>query len=84
MMRNELIKHIKYSLEIGADILLTEDDAKEVIKALEQPEQETGEWLHRILIPNNIDGHMHGECSICHKVRIIDNFCPACGTKMKI
>lgn len=32
----ELIKHIKYSLEIGADIILTESDAQEIIKALEQ------------------------------------------------
>lgn len=43
-----------------------------------------GEWLHLTLIPDDITGHMHGECSYCHKVRIIDKFCPNCGTKMRL
>ena len=47
-------------------------------------EQQTGEWLNEQLAPNNIYGHMTGECSQCHKVRIIDNFCPNCGAKMKV
>ena len=38
-MRKELINHIRYSLEIGADVFLTENEAKEVITALEQQEQ---------------------------------------------
>ena len=29
-----------------------------------------------------IDGHIHAECSECHKVRIIDNYCPHCGCRM--
>jgi hypothetical protein len=36
MIREELIEHIKYSLEIGADVTLTEEDAEQIIKALEQ------------------------------------------------
>lgn len=47
------------------------------------PKPKMGEWLHLELIPDDITGHMHGECSMCHKVRIIDNFCPNCGAKMK-
>lgn len=35
-------------------------------------------WLYHTLI----DGHIHAECSECHKTRIIDNFCPNCGAKM--
>lgn len=42
-----------------------------------------GEWIDEQLIPNDITGHMHGECSVCHKVRIIDNFCPNCGADMR-
>ena len=37
-----------------------------------------GRWLYHTLI----DGHTHAECSECHKIRIIDNFCPNCGAKM--
>ncbi len=42
-----------------------------------------GEWLYTQLIPNTIEGNMHGECSVCHKVRIVDNFCPNCGADMR-
>lgn len=37
-----------------------------------------GRWLN----PEYLDGHTVGECSECHKIRVIDNFCPACGAKM--
>ena len=37
-----------------------------------------GRWLHHTLI----DGHINAECSECHKVRIIDNYCPNCGCRM--
>ena len=37
-----------------------------------------GRWLYHTLI----DGHIYSECSECHKLRIIDNFCPNCGAKM--
>ena len=39
-----------------------------------------GRWLHHTLI----DGHINAECSECHKVRIIDNYCPNCGAKMNL
>ena len=51
------------------------------IKALE--EQKKGKWLNQQLIPNNINGHTYGECSVCGKLRIIDNFCPNCGADMR-
>jgi len=34
--REELIKHLKYNRSIGADYLITDKDADEIIKALEQ------------------------------------------------
>ena len=37
-----------------------------------------GQWLYH----TPIDGHIYAECSECHKIRIIDNFCPNCGAKM--
>lgn len=37
-----------------------------------------GKWLNHTMI----DGHIHAECSECHKVRIIDNYCPNCGCLM--
>lgn len=36
MTREELIHHIRYSIDINADIILTNDEGKEIIKALEQ------------------------------------------------
>lgn len=34
--REQLIRHLKYNLKIGADYLITDEDAVEIIKALEQ------------------------------------------------
>lgn len=38
-----------------------------------------GRWLHE----TEIEGHACGECSACHKIRVIDNFCPNCGADMR-
>jgi hypothetical protein len=38
-----------------------------------------GRWLYF----EYFDGHMHGECSACHKIRIVDKYCPNCGTRME-
>ena len=46
------------------------------------PQQKMGYWLHLTLTPDDLTGHVHGECSVCGKVRIVDNYCPNCGTKM--
>ena len=37
-----------------------------------------GRWLYE----TEIEGHACGECSACHKIRVIDNFCPNCGAMM--
>ena len=39
-----------------------------------------GRWINHTMI----DGHIHAECIECHKVRIIDNYCPNCGCKMDL
>ena len=43
-----------------------------------------GRWLHLHLDPDNITGHTKGECSICGKLRIVDNYCPNCGSRMDL
>ena len=39
-----------------------------------------GRWLYE----TEIEGHACGECSACHKIRVIDNFCPNCGADMRV
>ncbi len=43
-----------------------------------------GTWLNPTLFPDDITGHMVGECSNCNKVRIIDNYCSNCGEKLEM
>lgn len=43
-----------------------------------------GRWEHLEMIGGVEYGNMHGECNLCHKVRIIDNYCPNCGAKMDL
>lgn len=43
-----------------------------------------GRWLHLHLEPDDITGHTKGECSICGKLRIVDNYCPNCGSRMDL
>lgn len=38
-----------------------------------------GRWVNE----TEIEGHACGECSACHKIRVIDNFCPHCGADMR-
>ncbi len=47
----------------------------------------TAEWQHLEFLSESGDpayGHTYGECSHCHKVRIIDNYCPNCGRKIRV
>lgn len=43
--RIQLIKHLKYNHSIGSDYTITDKDADEIIKALEQ-EPKTGNWIY--------------------------------------
>lgn len=40
-----------------------------------------GRWIMPLLMA---DGHIHAECSHCHKIRIIDDYCSACGAVMDL
>ena len=40
-----------------------------------------GWWIMPLLME---DGHIHGECSHCHKIKIVDDYCSACGAIMDI
>ena len=43
-----------------------------------------GEWLNVAkLTCQEYNGREYGECSICHKVREAENFCPHCGADMR-
>lgn len=53
MTKEELINHIKYNLEINADIFLTDEDARMVIEALEQ--ESCGDAISRQAVIDAID-----------------------------
>ena len=83
MTREEAIKYL--IRPVSSSTIDGEEKSKEfeaykmAIEALEQ--QKTGYWLNLELIPNDITGHTYGECSVCGKLRIVDNFCPNCGSR---
>lgn len=52
------------------------------LKRLRVPKK-MGRWLNVTVLPDDQNGHAHGECSVCGKVRIVDNYCPNCGAKME-
>ena len=54
----------------------------EFLPAADVRENKHGHWIGGELIPNNESGLFYAECSECHKVRVIDNFCPSCGADM--
>lgn len=49
------------------------------ILAADVVEVRHGHWIGEI---DDRDGHIWMECSECHKMRIVDDFCGACGTRM--
>ena len=59
----------------------SDKQAADVWNQREDSDRKPGRWLNPELIPDSIDGHMHAECSVCHEVRIVDNFCPNCGSR---
>ena len=69
---NDSLEQVSYSREDAADCIRYMD-------AADVAPVRYGRWLYHTLI----DGHINAECSECHKVRIIDNYCPNCGAIMK-
>ena len=49
------------------------------IPAADVAEVRHGHWIGEI---DDRDGHIWMECSECHKIRIVDDFCGACGARM--
>ena len=57
---------------------------KEALNRVPNAESKWGKWLNLRLFPDDITGNIHGECSLCGKIRIVDNYCPSCGAEMTI
>ena len=68
---NDSPEQVGYSREDAADCIRYMD-------AADFAPVRHGRWINHTMI----DGHIHAECSECHKVRIIDNYCPSCGCRM--
>jgi len=57
------------------------------IKRLINKLKKTAEWQYLEFhseCGDPIYGHTYAECSNCHRIRIIDNYCPNCGKKMRV
>ena len=50
------------------------------LPAADVVEARHGHWIGEI---DDRDGHIWMECSECHKIRIVDDFCGACGARME-
>lgn len=70
---NDAPEQVGYSREDAADCVRYMDAADATLVR-------HGRWLHHTMI----GGHIHAECNECHKVRIIDNYCPNCGAIMDL
>ena len=60
------------------------EDAIDCIKFMDAADVTSvrhGKWIMPLLME---DGHIHAECSHCHKIRIIDDYCSACGAIMDL
>lgn len=44
--------------------------------------EKIGTWKNITLYPYDITGQAVGECSLCGKQRIVDNYCSNCGARM--
>ena len=49
------------------------------LSAADVAEVRHGHWIGEA---DDRDGHIWMECSECHKIRIVDDFCGACGARM--
>lgn len=72
--RAEAINAIRqYQYPYGVEFLLANIPAADVV------EVRHGRWMGE---PVDIGGNTAMECSECHKVRVVDDYCSACGAKM--
>lgn len=79
----EIKKDLDWLMEQGSQSL----DLREVAERMELllPSADVAPVVHgRWMNTEHLDGHTVGECSECHKIRVIDNFCAACGAKMEL
>lgn len=88
--REKLIKHLKYNRSIGADYLITDKDADEIIKALEQepsvtPTRKKGKWIMTSDYLTTAYGSVdYVKCSCCGEDSLEEgDFYPNCEAKME-
>lgn len=64
--RTKLIRHLKYNRSVGADYLITDEDADEIIKALEQEPCEDCVSRNAIIKTlNETDRYIADELTLC-------------------
>lgn len=68
---------------LDADMIERLQIAIQKIPAVYSSEEKAGTWLHEELVPDDVTGHVMAECSNCHATRIVDNYCPNRGAKMR-
>ena len=73
-LMNDAPEQVGYSREDASDCIRYMD-------AADVAPVRHGRWIMPLLME---DGHIHGEYSHCHKIRIIDDYCSACGTIMDL
>ena len=73
---------LSWAVCINHPELLSKEDTMyciDNIPAADVVEVRHGHWIGEI---DDRDGHIWMECSECHKIRIVDDFCSACGTRI--
>lgn len=71
---NDCLGQVSYSREDAADCIFWLDTA-------DVAPVRHGRWIAPFLSDG---GNMCAECSNCHKIRIFDDYCSACGTVMDL
>ena len=69
-------------------IMVLEGNPKKYEKAIRVAieflqERPKGQWIGEVIHTEIGEEHAMQECSVCGKVRIVDNFCPNCGADMR-
>lgn len=77
-LRNWVLKNPLSTLDTMFVVMEMFDFVDHKIESADVAPVRHARWINHTMI----DGHIHAECSECHKVRIIDNYCPNCGCRM--